>query len=344
MRLLFLIPEIDNGVMRRVADTLRARSRVVAALLPRNKLKARQTFGGTLNIIRHCLVARRAGIDAALATLSGRDTYGTRWGPGETDPVPTVRWRDRGADDFVVLPDFASFLADDVRGPCAIYQQNPIHVRANFDTRRRDRHLWTDSPFMEQLCRAAFPGRDIVMVPNVVDAGAFPFVPQARRTAGELLAFPRKGPEFIEQTMAAYHATGGRYWRLTTVHGLPFRELAARFATPQAFLASAEIEGCALPPQESMAAGVLVVGRTANGANFCMVDGRTALVGETPQAAAAALHRAEDAAVRDRITRSAHEDIARFFPDREPLAYWRAFRHAHVARPRHPVPVGAARG
>jgi hypothetical protein len=142
--------------------------------------------------------------------------------------------------------------------------------------------------------------------------------------------------------MAAYLAAGGTYWRLRTVHGLPSRELAARFATPQAFLASAEVEGCALPPQESMAAGVLVVGRTAQGANFCMVDDRTALVGETPAAAAAALRRAEDAALRDRITRQAHDEIARFFPDREPLAYWRRFRLAHTARAGDPALAAAA--
>lgn len=335
MRLLFVIPEIDNGVLARVADALRNRSRLARSLLRRNKLKARHTYGGTLNIIRHCAVARRAGVDAVLATVSGRDTYGPRLGTGWSDDVPTTRWRDRRPDDFVVLPDFASFLADEVAGPCAVYQQNPIQIRANFDSRRADRHLWTDSPLMERLCRAAFPTKEIVLVPNVVDDAAFPFVPQSQRVAGELLAFPRKGPEFIEQTMAAYRAAGGSYWRVRTLNGLPFRELAQRFATPQAFLASADVEGCALPPQESMAAGVVVVGRTAQGANFCMVDGETALVGETPEAAAAALRAAEDAALRDRIARQAHERIARFFPRNEPLAYWQRFATGRAA----PAPV-----
>ncbi len=72
-----------------------------------------------------------------------------------------------------------------------------------------------------------------------------------------------------------------------------------------------------------MAAGVIVVGRTAAGANFYMNHRETAMVAETPDDAAQALIELEDAALRDRIARQAHRYISRWFPDAEPTALWR---------------------
>jgi hypothetical protein len=269
--------------------------------------------------MRHCAIARSVGGDAYLATASGRDTYGEIPGLAR---LPFTRLDAHKSTDVLIIADIYTRLIPKLRGFAIAYEQSPFFVRNDFDYRSPRVRVWTDSPHMLSLCKKAYPGIDIPIVPNVVDEAAFPFVPQAERRQGELIAFPRKGPEFIQETWARYQARGGKYWKLELVDGLPFDALARRFRTPQAFLASAKVEGCALPPQEAMASGILVIGRNAGGANFCMVDGETALVADTPEDAAEALIRAEDAALRERLTRAGYELIQRYFPRGEPREFW----------------------
>lgn len=270
--------------------------------------------------MRHCWAARRAGAEAVLATPSGKDTFGAEWSAHE---LPVIAWSDRRRDDVCIVPDFVTEFINDVEGPAVAYLQIPTHLWNNFDHMDPRVALWTDSPFMLELCRARFPGRQIDIVPNVVDNELFPYVPQENRTQGLLFAFPRKGPEFIEATRRAYEAAGGNYWRFELVDGLSIHELARRMREPQAFLASADVEGCALPPQESMAAGMVVVGKTARGANFVMEHRKTAMVAETPEAAAASLLEIEDPKLRSKISKNAYQAISRYFPDNEPAAFWK---------------------
>jgi hypothetical protein len=325
MRLVVLVPDlVPDGPVKLVADLL-GRHRILTNLARKSdwvvhpRLRTHVAWGGTLNNMRHAEVARRLGADAVLASPTGTDTYG----PYSVVDLPFIRWADRRPGDVVLVPDFVSELVDDVRGPTIAYMQVPIHVRANFEWRDDRVHVWTDSPFMLQKCREAFPGKSIPLVPNVVDDRAFEFVPQADREPGLLFAFPRKGAEFIERTRALYRARGGTYWRFELVDGLPLGELARQMRRPQAFLASADVEGCALPPQESMAAGIVVVGKSARGANFAMEHRKTAMVAETPEEAAAALTELEDHDVRDRIARTAYDFISRYFPAGEPASFWR---------------------
>jgi hypothetical protein len=279
-------------------------------------------FGGILNLLRHCALARRLGADARLATSSGANPYDDANAIGG---LPAVAWRARRRGDVCVLADVYTWLAAEVEGPVVAYLQHPRQIHQDFDYRRPDTFVWTDSPPMLARCRERFPGKAVALAPNIVDPAAFPFVPQAEREAGELVAFPRKGERFIDDAFACYRALGGSYWRLVKLHGLPFRDFARRMRRPQAFLASADEEGCALPPQECMAAGVLVVGKDAGGANFVMRDDETALVAQTPEAAATALRRAEDPALRERITGEAHARIRQWFPEEEPTRFWQAF-------------------
>lgn len=322
-RVVFLIPGLGQGWLPRNFDSILRR-------LPQPALRrwllhrywtVDTIYGGTLNVLRQCEVARRAGIDAVIATTSGRNDYADVLGHGRH--LPFIAWRDRRDFDICVIPDYASRLADDVNGPVIVYEQSPLHLNADFDFTRDNVSIWTDSPYMLGKCRARFPGKSITVVPNVVDNLLFQFVPQHLREPGLLFAFPRKNPEFIEATWQAYIRRGGRYWRLRRVQGLSIQELAIHFREPQAFLASAQVEGCALPPQEAMASGVLVIGRSASGANFGMQHQQTALVGETPEEAARQLFEAESPALRVQITRTAREQIARFFPDQEPLSFWK---------------------
>jgi glycosyltransferase involved in cell wall biosynthesis len=211
-----------------------------------------------------------------------------------------------------------------VRGPAIVYLQIPTLLSANFNYMRQDVRLWTDSPFMLEKCQQVYPGKEISIVPNVVDDRTFPFLPQSEREQGLAFAFPRKGKDFIAATRAAYAKQGGTYWRFELIDGIPLRELARQMRRPQVFLASAEIEGCALPPQESMAAGIVVVGKSARGANFSMEHRRTSMIAETPEEAAIALRELEEPALRDTISRNGHAFIRRYFPQGEPSDLWRA--------------------
>lgn len=327
MRLLVLVPDLVlKGPLRSFTEFLGRHPR--AAALPRPLLRkllvhpslhTSVAWGGTLNNMRHAAIARSLGVDARLVCPSGRDTYGEF----NVADVPYMKWTDRRDDDVVLVPDFCSDLADEVKGKAIVYLQVPIHLRRDFDYMHERFTLWTDSPHMLGLCKKVYPGKDIPIVPNIVDDRAFPFIPQSEREPGLILAFPRKGPEYIEATKAHYAKLGGKYWHFELIDGIPLNELARRMRRPQAFLASADVEGCALPPQESMACGMIVVGKSASGANFSMEHRKTAMIAETPEAAAESLLEIEDAGLRDSISKNAHAFISRYFPSGEPRAHWR---------------------
>lgn len=328
MRLLGLLP--DMVMNERVLNCINllwykpSVARLADALLGRflihRGLYVSVAHGGTLNIMRHLSIAQSLGVDARIACPSGRDTYGIF----NVVDLPYMRWSDRRDDDVVLIPDFCSELADKVRGPVIVYQQSPIQVRNNFDYLDDRVTLWTDSPFMLELCRQTFPGKDIPIVPNVVDDKMFPFVPQCEREPGLILAFPRKGPEYIDATRRHYEMLGGKYWKFELIDGIPLRDLARRMGSAQAFLASATSEGCALPPQESMACGMIVVGKSALGANFSMVHRETAMIAETPEDAARSLIEIEDPDLRNALSRNGHAFISRYFPDAEPKQLWQS--------------------
>lgn len=319
MRFVFLIPDYAPGLIlrgRRFLQGTPARGLVAKT----RDMRVAKVFGGSLNIIRHCLAARNAGADAVIATERGVDDHGF---VSDIAKLPIIRWKDRNPEDVCLVPDMLTRLINSHPGPCISYQQSPKQIKHDYDYQRDNVRIWTDSELMLALCQKAYPGIDIPIVPNIVDHRAFPWVPQAQRQQGELIAFPRKEPEFIGAAYRLYQEKGGRYWRLNLVDGLPFTELAKRFRTPQAFLASGAVEGCALPPQECMAAGIVVIGRSANGANFCMQDERTALVAETPEQAAEALLRAEDAELREQLTKNGYAFIQRYFDTGEPHLFWK---------------------
>lgn len=325
MRFLFLIPERVDGFQWRVASLIQSqhlriqRAPFLKRALAHAFLHSNETSGGTLNIMRHGSLVRSLGAEALLMTPRGKDTH-RRF---SVVRLPQIAWRKRRPDDVCIIPEFCSELADDIEGRVVVYLQVPLHLRRNFDYMDPRVQLWTDSPFMLERSRETFPGKDIEIVPNIIDDQAFPFRPQSERQRGCIFAFPRKGPEFIEATRAAYARLGGSYWQFELISGLSLSELAYEMRRPQAFLASAEVEGCALPPQESMAAGIVVVGKSARGANFAMEHRRTAMVAETPEAAAESLIELEKEELRDTISLAAREYIARYFPDAEPREFWR---------------------
>jgi hypothetical protein len=276
--------------------------------------------GGIMNIVRHGELAVRLGAEAVLATDSGKDPHGRKW---FLHRLPVIKWRERRPDDICVIPDLFSDRTDAVAGRCIIYMQTPIRLYNNFDHTRPDLAIWSDSPLMFEKCTRLYPGKDIPIVPNIVDSAAFPFVSQAKRKPGMMIVFPRKGSDFIGDVFAGYARSGRRYWKPRILSRMRFDKLAQVFGTAQAFLASADVEGCALPPQESMAAGVVVCGKNANGANFCMQHGKTALVSQDVSGTVENLMRLEDDGLRERLADAAYEFISRYFPAAEPTKFWR---------------------
>jgi Glycosyl transferases group 1 len=325
MRFVFLIPDLDTTQNWQTLTTFvyQTRSRFLKDIWRLRWMRTPELFGGTLNLMRHCMVARQCGLDAVLATMRGKDTYGDYAIPG----LPFIRWADRRPDDVCIVPDFVTELVDDVKGLVIAYEQSPLQVHQNFNYRSGRVSIWTDSPHMHGLCEAAYPGKMIEIVPNVVDDQMFPFIPQSERESGLLFGFPRKGGgAFIQATEEYYQALGGNFWRFERLDGLSIHELAKEFRRPQVFLASVDAEGCALPPQESMAAGIVVVGKTAKGANFCMEHGKTAMTAETPEDAARCLIELENAELRDRLAHNAYHYIQRYFPTGEPQQFWQTVK------------------
>lgn len=276
--------------------------------------------GGTLNIMRHCMAAKAAGLESYMVSASGHNTYA---GIDGVPQLPFLRYEDRKPTDVCVYTDIFSWLVPDSGCFAIVYEQSPRFIHNDFDHRSSKVMVWTDSDYMHTLCERAYPGIAIDIVPNIVDHKLFRFVPQSMRKAGELIAFPRKGAEFIDATLAAYRTLGGTFWQLHKVDGLTIGQLGRRFRTPQAFLASADVEGCALPPQECMASGILVIGKNANGANFVMQHEKTALVANTPEEAAIMLKRAEDHELRTRLTQEGYNAIKRYFFDGDPAILWK---------------------
>lgn len=322
MRFVFLIPDLTKGWPWDAIKTLVdfSRSQAVRDWALRQWIAVDEVYGGTMNIMRHCWVARQCGVDAVLATMNGKDNYGDVFGLNRS--LPFIRWRDRRPDDICIVPDFVTQLIKDVKGLAIAYEQSPLQTKADFDYLDDRVTLWTDSERMKALCAQTYPGKPAEIVPNIVDEALFPFIPQTEREEGLLFAFPRKGKDFIEATQSLYQQQGGTFWRFECVDGLTLRELAQQFRRPQAFLASASFEGCALPPQEAMAAGIVVVGKTAQEANFCMQHGKTALTGDTPEAVVQCLFQLESASLRATLTHNAYDYIRQFFPEGQPKIFW----------------------
>lgn len=321
MRFIFLVPDLETRSswwqLQKTISFLRLRP--VENFLRLKFMRVGTVFGGTLNIMRHCSIARNCGAEAVLATMSGKD-YGDKGIP----ELPYIAWRDRRPDDVCLIPDFVSELADEVQGPVIVYLQSPWFVKNNFNYLDERVKLWTDSPFMLEICQKVYPGKAIQIVPNIISDQDFPFIPQSQREPGLLFAFPRKGPEYIDETERIYREQGGKFWRFERISGLSIHELAQQFRRPQAFLASAEVEGCALPPQESMASGIVVVGKNAKGANFCMEHRETAMIAATPEEAARCLFELENGELRETLSQNAYQAIKRYFPSEEPSEFWRA--------------------
>lgn len=326
MRFVFLIPDfLDSPLQARLMNFWHRRPQLYHSKLLRRALRpplmfaAKTISGGSLNIMRHCHVARSVGAEAVMSTLWGRDDYGDL----RIHELPFIKWSDRRKDDVCMLPDIGTHFIDEVKGPAVAYEQNPTRIHDDFNWRSDRVTIWTDSPFMLELCHRVYPGKHIPIVPNIIDDQEFPFIPQEDREEGLLFAFPRKGPDFIDATEASYRELGGKFWRFERVDGLTLKQLAKQFSRPQAMLASADIEGCALPPQESMASGVVVVGKNARGANFGMQHRETAMIGDTPQLAAQCLRDLEELPLRKKLAEAAFEQIKRYFPSNEPAAFWR---------------------
>ena len=136
MRFVFLIPDfLSNPVHVKLMDVWHRRfqrsSLLRRAVRHPLMFAARYISGGSLNIMRHCNVARSVGADAVMSTLWGRDDYGDL----RIHDLPFIRWKDRRKDDVCILPDIGTHFIDDVKGPAVAYEQNPTRIYDDFNWR-----------------------------------------------------------------------------------------------------------------------------------------------------------------------------------------------------------------
>ena len=71
-----------------------------------------------------------------------------------------------------------------------------------------------------------------------------------------------------------------------------------------------------------MAAGVVLIGKNATGANFSMQHNKTALVCNTVDETVENLFRAENEKLRTELADEAYNFISRYFSDAEPKQFW----------------------
>src|SRR5690242_8225539 len=84
MRLLFLVPDLDKSKLHEwrlwLARQHTPLRRLTTLFGEAPSMRSDKVWGGTLNLMRHCALARLIGADAVLTSQLGFDTYGEKWG------------------------------------------------------------------------------------------------------------------------------------------------------------------------------------------------------------------------------------------------------------------------
>jgi glycosyltransferase involved in cell wall biosynthesis len=217
--------------------------------------------GGVRAIYRHVDVLNEAGVDAAV--LHHRSGFACRWFEHSTRVLsaPAVSLSSR---DVLVVPEiygpYFDRLPDDPR--LVAFNQNAYLTFAHLApgqklTYQRFEAAMTVSSDSAEYLRFAFPGLDVAVVPNSIDADLF-------RSGGglpprRLAMMPRKRREEADQIL---RLLGSRLegWEVVEIDGRPEAEVATLLRESPIFLALGRQEGFGLPAAEAMASGCFVVG------------------------------------------------------------------------------------
>jgi glycosyltransferase involved in cell wall biosynthesis len=217
--------------------------------------------GGVRAIYRHVDLLNEAGVDAAV--LHHRSGFSCRWFEHSTR-VLSASAASLSPRDVLVVPEIYGPYFDRLpEGPRLVaFNQNAYLTFARLApgqklTYRRFEAAMTVSSDSAEYLRFAFPGLDVAVVPNSIDADLF-------RAGGglpprRLAMMPRKRREEADQIL---RLLGARLdgWEVVRIDGRPEAEVATLLRESPIFLALGRQEGFGLPAAEAMASGCFVVG------------------------------------------------------------------------------------
>jgi glycosyltransferase involved in cell wall biosynthesis len=217
--------------------------------------------GGVRAIYRHVDLLNEAGIDAAV--LHHKRHFSCRWFEHSTQVVaaPSVKLTPR---DVLVVPEIYGPYFDRLpRGPRLVaFNQNAYLTFARLAPGQRLSYgrfeaAMTVSHDSAEYLRFAFPGLEVAVVPNSIDAELF--TPYGGLPPRRLATMPRKRAEEAGQIL---RLLGERLdgWEVVEIEGRPENEVAALLRQSPIFLALGRQEGFGLPAAEAMASGCFVVG------------------------------------------------------------------------------------
>jgi glycosyltransferase involved in cell wall biosynthesis len=217
--------------------------------------------GGVRAIYRHVDLLNAAGIEATV--LHHRRGFSCRWFEHSTavTAAPSVTLTPR---DVLVVPEiYGPYLERLPEGPRLVaFNQNAYLTFARLAPRQRLSYArfeaaMTVSRDSAEYLRFAFPGLDVSVVPNSIDADLFS--PDGGLPPRRLATMPRKRPDDAAQIL---RLLGDRLegWEVVEIEGRPEAEVAALLRESPIFLALGRQEGFGLPAAEAMASGCFVVG------------------------------------------------------------------------------------
>lgn len=217
--------------------------------------------GGIRAIYRHVDILNQAGRSAAV--LHHRDGYACEWFEHSTRIVgaPSVRL---SPTDVLVVPEIYGPYLD--RLPpmprLVAFNQNAYLTFEHVPTARPLRYdifaaALTVSGDSAEFLRFAFPGLNVSVVGNAIDADVFH--PSPELPAKRIAMMPRKRPEDSQQIL---RLLGGRLrnWDVVRIQDASEQQTAAILRSVPIFLALGRREGFGLPAAEAMASGCYVVG------------------------------------------------------------------------------------
>jgi glycosyltransferase involved in cell wall biosynthesis len=217
--------------------------------------------GGVRAIYRHVDLLNAAGIRAAV--LHHHRRFSCEWFEHSTPVVaaPNVTLTPR---DVLVVPEIYGPYFDRLpEGPRLVaFNQNAYLTFARLApgqklSYERFEAAMTVSRDSAEYLRFAFPGLDVSVVPNSIDADLFN--PYGGLPPRRLAMMPRKRADEAGQIL---RLLGDRLegWELVEIEGRPEGEVAALLRQSPIFLALGRQEGFGLPAAEAMASGCFVVG------------------------------------------------------------------------------------
>jgi glycosyltransferase involved in cell wall biosynthesis len=217
--------------------------------------------GGVRAIYRHVDLLNEAGIEAAV--LHHRRRFSCRWFEHSTwvTAAPSVTLTPR---DVLVVPEIYGPYFDRLpEGPRLVaFNQTAYLTFARLGPRQtlsygRFEAAMTVSRDSAEYLRFAFPGLDVSVVPNSIDADLF--TPDGGLPPRRLATMPRKRADDAAQILRLLgHRLNG--WEVVEIEGRPEAQVASLLRESPIFLALGRQEGFGLPAAEAMASGCFVVG------------------------------------------------------------------------------------